>query len=674
MGRGAPEFALAAQIAKQGGGKGLMFDTEQYNDKLFYYEDQKHKATKTYAEYRTRVRQCGRQWMKAVNAPYPDVTLLLTYAYAETGRFGTTCGPRWNASGLLADFLDGMLDVCTPQTKIVDAWENAYRYKQSKEFAEAYDTIRAKATWWTGVPDKYSQHVRAGFGIWMDANWPKVGWHTDEFSKNYFSPAQFEATIGGRFRPATSMCGSTPSSPAGGRTSVCRSPISMFWRRSARNVRRNPAPRVRICVSRLNPCIREITMSHVRFNRRTALRTLAASGWAAAFGPPAFARSRSPNEKLNIAVVGCGNRGAQNIMGDVGRNVQFVTGFRQENIVALCDVDERQAARVFSVFPRVPKFQDFRKMLATVDQQIDAVVVCAPDHIHAPASMMAMKMGKHCYCEKPLTHSVYEARVMAKVAAEQKVATQMGTQIHASENYRRVVELIRGGAIGACASATSGFREATTQPTGLLSGHPFPPDSIGTCGSVRRPTVRTIRGTCRTVGTTGGILAADRSAIWDRTSWTWRSGARSTASHGDRGRRGSPETGEHAVLSDGGATSSPCAWQSASRASDLGERPARKSSGGVDPGDVGPIPVRRAVCRREGNARSRLFQKTVVAGEGLRRLSAAAAHHSRLDRASRGMDRGLQDGQPHNLSFRLQRPLDRSDSLGQRGLPCADED
>jgi predicted dehydrogenase len=96
----------------------------------------------------------------------------------------------------------------------------------------------------------------------------------------------------------------------------------------------------------------------------------------------------------------------------------------------------------------VRKFHDFRKMLDDMDKQIDAIVVSTPNHIHAPASAMAMKMGKHCYCEKPLTHSVHEARTVAHIAAESKMATQMGTQIHASGNYRRVVELIRSGAIG----------------------------------------------------------------------------------------------------------------------------------------------------------------------------------------------------------------------------------
>lgn len=147
--------------------------------------------------------------------------------------------------------------------------------------------------------------------------------------------------------------------------------------------------------------------------------------------------STSPNEKLNIALIGAGGRGASNLEGVAG-----------ENIVALCDVDHRRAATTYEAYSGVPKFNDFRKMLDQMDKQIDAVVVSTPNHIHAPASAMAMRMGKHCYCEKPLTHSVSEARTIARIAAESKVATQMGTQIHASDNYRRVVELIRSGAIG----------------------------------------------------------------------------------------------------------------------------------------------------------------------------------------------------------------------------------
>jgi predicted dehydrogenase len=174
--------------------------------------------------------------------------------------------------------------------------------------------------------------------------------------------------------------------------------------------------------------------------RRDFLKTAAATGAAASIGAwselPARASS-SPNEKLNIAIIGAGGRGADNVASLAG-----------ENLVAMCDVDGRRAGRTFERYPQVKKYHDFRRMLDEMDRQIDAVAVSAPNHIHVPASVTAMRMGKHCYCEKPLAHSLHEARLATKVAAETKVATQMGTQIHATENYRRIVELIRSGAIG----------------------------------------------------------------------------------------------------------------------------------------------------------------------------------------------------------------------------------
>jgi len=148
-------------------------------------------------------------------------------------------------------------------------------------------------------------------------------------------------------------------------------------------------------------------------------------------------RGTQANSSLNIAGIGVGGRGAEDIK-----------GVADENLVALCDVDERHAAKTFEQFPAAKRYKDFRKMLDEMHSKIDAVVVGTPDHTHAPAGVMAMKLGKHCYCEKPLTRSVYEARVMATLAKEKKLVTQMGTQIHAESNYRRVVELVQTGAIG----------------------------------------------------------------------------------------------------------------------------------------------------------------------------------------------------------------------------------
>jgi len=179
-------------------------------------------------------------------------------------------------------------------------------------------------------------------------------------------------------------------------------------------------------------------MTHRKLTRRTVLRHSALAGIAVwTGGRIGLGQQKSPNEKLHIAGIGIGGRGVNDINACAG-----------ENIVALCDVDQRRAWPSFVRFPRVQRFKDFRRMFDKLDRQIDAVVVATPDHTHAVAAMAAMRRGKHCYCEKPLTHNVYEARLMAETAAKHKLATQMGTQIHAGENYRRVVELIRSGAIG----------------------------------------------------------------------------------------------------------------------------------------------------------------------------------------------------------------------------------
>ncbi|MHC4351912.1 MAG: Gfo/Idh/MocA family protein [Planctomycetota bacterium] len=145
----------------------------------------------------------------------------------------------------------------------------------------------------------------------------------------------------------------------------------------------------------------------------------------------------APSDKLNIAGIGVGGRGS----GDID-------AVSSENIVALCDVDWRQARGTFRRHPDARKYRDFRLMLDKEEKNIDAVVVATPDHLHAPASMMAIKMGKHVYCEKPLTHSVYEARMVAKAAREAGVATQMGNQGQAEEGRRLISEWCTSGPTG----------------------------------------------------------------------------------------------------------------------------------------------------------------------------------------------------------------------------------
>ena len=144
-----------------------------------------------------------------------------------------------------------------------------------------------------------------------------------------------------------------------------------------------------------------------------------------------------PSEKLNIAGIGVGGQGASDL-NDVS----------SENIVALCDVDDERAANTFKRFPKAVRYRDFRKMLEKEERHIDAVVVAAPDHNHAVASIAAIKLGKHVYCEKPLTRTVREARAVAEAAREHKVATQMGNQGMAFEGNRLINEWIWDGAIG----------------------------------------------------------------------------------------------------------------------------------------------------------------------------------------------------------------------------------
>ncbi|MHB1033762.1 MAG: Gfo/Idh/MocA family protein [Pirellulales bacterium] len=143
-----------------------------------------------------------------------------------------------------------------------------------------------------------------------------------------------------------------------------------------------------------------------------------------------------PSAKLNIAGIGIGGQG--------GSDLEQVAG---ENIVALCDVDWDYAAHTFEKYPRAKKYKDFREMLDK-ERDIDAVVVGTPDHLHAVVSMAAIKRGKHVYCEKPLTRTVYEARMLAAAAREHKVATQMGNQGMAFEGNRLINEWLADGAIG----------------------------------------------------------------------------------------------------------------------------------------------------------------------------------------------------------------------------------
>ncbi|HIF31754.1 MAG TPA: Gfo/Idh/MocA family oxidoreductase [Planctomycetaceae bacterium] len=172
-------------------------------------------------------------------------------------------------------------------------------------------------------------------------------------------------------------------------------------------------------------------------SRRRFLQTSAVIGAGYWFGTSNVARAAGPNEKLNVACIGVGGRGAAN-----------VGGVSRENIVAMCDVDEQKAGKKFQQFDKAKRFQDYRVMLDKLEKQIDAVVISTPDHTHFHAARQAMLMGKHVYCEKPLAHSAWECRELTNIAKRMDVATQLGNQRHANAGMARTVEAVRAGVVG----------------------------------------------------------------------------------------------------------------------------------------------------------------------------------------------------------------------------------
>ncbi|MDR1667996.1 MAG: Gfo/Idh/MocA family oxidoreductase [Bacteroidales bacterium] len=145
----------------------------------------------------------------------------------------------------------------------------------------------------------------------------------------------------------------------------------------------------------------------------------------------------APSDKLNIAGIGIGSKGSVNL-----KNME------SENIVALCDIDWQYAKHCFDAFPGARRYKDFRKMLDEMGRSIDAVVIATPDHTHAVCALAAMQLNRHVYVQKPLTHSVYESRVLLEASRKYKVVTQMGNEGHSADSVSEVCELIWSGAIG----------------------------------------------------------------------------------------------------------------------------------------------------------------------------------------------------------------------------------
>lgn len=204
-------------------------------------------------------------------------------------------------------------------------------------------------------------------------------------------------------------------------------------------------------------------------NRRDFLKGAAGAGigfWVANH----YARGQegsSPSDKLNIAVVGITNRGGENI------NEMEKEAAGLFNIVALCDVDDVFLKSVGLRYPKAKPYNDFRKMLEQKD--IDAVLCATADHAHAWVTLAALRSGRHTYCEKPLAHSLEEIRLVTETAKREKKVTQMGTQIHATSNYRRVVEAIQSGVIGAVNDVHIVMEKAWGRTTPARTGVPIPP-------------------------------------------------------------------------------------------------------------------------------------------------------------------------------------------------------
>ncbi len=231
-----------------------------------------------------------------------------------------------------------------------------------------------------------------------------------------------------------------------------------------------------------------------RMHRRKFLQGSAALGAAGFFVNPIGASERQPgvNERIRVGIIGVAGKG--------GDNLNHVEKSGLAEIVALCDVDANRAAPVRQRFPNARFHEDYRRLIEQKDVQ--AVVISTPDHHHAFAGLAALRARKHVYCEKPLAHSVQEVRLMMEAAAREKVVTQMGTQIHAGENYRRVVEIVQSGVLGSIrrvkvwcnTQLQAGFhvKERTPTPNGLnynlwLGPAPergYPPFRTGTNTSV----------------------------------------------------------------------------------------------------------------------------------------------------------------------------------------------
>jgi hypothetical protein len=187
---------LAAQVAREGNCRGILFDTEGYQAKLFDYRKQRDAKTEPWADYALQAKLRGREVMAAFSEGYPGVTVLLTFGPSypwKQSEAGKTPLPD-SEDGLLAPFVEGMVEATTGGARLVDAHELSYGYRDLDKFARARQTILEGVAPILDHPEVYRKTIGIGFGLWLDYDWPKYGWDEADIAKNYFTPAAFEAS------------------------------------------------------------------------------------------------------------------------------------------------------------------------------------------------------------------------------------------------------------------------------------------------------------------------------------------------------------------------------------------------------------------------------------------------------------------------------------------------
>ena len=187
---------LAAELARAGKCKGVLFDIEQYNAPLFQYHSQRDAKSKSWEVYARQVRLRGHEVMDAFKQGWPDVTIFLTFGYSlpwSNSQAGKNSLSETHY-GLLAPFLDGMMQVANKH-QIIDGAESAYSFSDPSKFAAHYKTLRQELLPIVAEPTLYQQNISIAFGIWLDYDWRKKGWNTNDVSKNYYTPEAFQASV-----------------------------------------------------------------------------------------------------------------------------------------------------------------------------------------------------------------------------------------------------------------------------------------------------------------------------------------------------------------------------------------------------------------------------------------------------------------------------------------------